>query len=312
MAIRVNKKSKDRRVLMVGPFAPWVMDTVKSITSQQNIRIDLVEHLNFQKDPAHAAVDYAALVIAQPNFLGQIVEVDALTDWAHEHGQVVIAYVNPMAMSLLKPPGEWGKTGADIACGEGQPLGIPLSFGGPYFGFLCCKLQDARQMPGRIVGKTKDADGHVAFCLTLQAREQHIRRAKATSNICTNQGLMVTAATIYMTLMGARGLYQVAAECHSNAQSLAHKLCEIPGISLAIPGPFYCEFPIHLPVNVDVFLKQMEEVHHVQAGLALKSYRDDMKNVMLVTTTEIHDHADHEFYIRAFQTVLSQLTGKGA
>jgi glycine dehydrogenase subunit 1 len=135
-------------------------------------------------------------VIPQPNFFGVLEDVDALTDWAHARGALVIGVVNPVSLAVLAPPGQWGATGADIVCGDGQPLGVPLSSGGPYYGILACKQEFVRQMPGRIVGRTTDLDGKEGFALTLQAREQHIRRAKATSNICTNQGLLVTASTI--------------------------------------------------------------------------------------------------------------------
>src|SRR5262249_17757001 len=161
----------------------------------------LVEYLHrFDKQ------DITALVIPQPNFFGVLEDVDNLVNWAHDHEALAIAVVNPTAMALLKEPGSWGEQGADLACGEGQPLGVPLASGGPYFGFLCCKQSTVRQMPGRIVGRTVDSEGKQGFTLTLQAREQHIRRSKATSNICTNQGLLVTAATIYMSLMGPEGL----------------------------------------------------------------------------------------------------------
>ncbi len=151
-------------------------------------------------------------MIQQPNFFGLLEDVDALTDWAHANGMLVIAVVNPMSLALLKPPGEWGAKGADIVVGDGQPLGVPLSSGGPYFGFMTTRMEHVRQMPGRIVGRTVDLDGKPGFTLTLQAREQHIRRSKATSNICTNQGLLVTAATIYMSLLGPQGLARVARE----------------------------------------------------------------------------------------------------
>ena len=162
-------------------------------------------------------------MVQQPNFFGNLEEVDELTDWAHANNMLVIAVVNPIALALLKPPGEWGglldgRRGADIVCGEGQPLGVPLASGGPYFGFMATRMQHVRQMPGRIVGRTVDIEGRPGFSLTLQAREQHIRRSKATSNICTNQGLMVTAATIYMSLLGAAGLQRVAA-----ASAAAHR-----------------------------------------------------------------------------------------
>ncbi len=174
-----------------------------------------------------------ALVIQQPNFFGNLEEVDELTDWAHQNKILVIAVVNPISLALLKPPGQWGAQrrtqGADIVCGEGQPLGVPLSAGGPYFGFMATRMQYVRQMPGRIVGRTVDAVGRPGFSLTLQAREQHIRRSKATSNICTNQGLMVTAATIYLSLLGAAGLRRVAQASLQRTADLTAALGRRPG-----------------------------------------------------------------------------------
>ena len=146
-----------------------------------------------------------------------------------------------MSLALLKAPGHWGEQGADIACGEGQPLGVPLSSGGPYFGFMTCKQKHVRQMPGRIVGRTTDLDGNPGFALTLQAREQHIRRSKATSNICTNQGLMVTAATIYMSLLGFEGLASVARKSHANTTRLVDGLCTIDGIDRLYDAPYFHE-----------------------------------------------------------------------
>ncbi|TXI35784.1 MAG: aminomethyl-transferring glycine dehydrogenase subunit GcvPA, partial [Nitrosomonas sp.] len=206
MAVRSHKTS--RRILIPKTVHPVYRQVVRAIVSNQ--KIEVVE-LPFdtktgQVDPASLAKtdfgDFAALVIPQPNFFGVLEQVDALTDWAQSKGALAIGVVNPTALALLTPPGEWGSKGADIAVGEGQPLGIPLSSGGPYFGFMACKNELVRQMPGRIIGRTTDLDGKEGFVLTLQAREQHIRRSKATSNICTNQGLMVTAATIYMSLTG--------------------------------------------------------------------------------------------------------------
>ncbi len=159
-------------------------------------------------------------MIQQPNFFGALEDVDALTDWAHANNMLVIAVVNPTSLALLKPPGQWGAKGADIAVGDGQPLGVPLSSGGPYFGFMTSRMEYVRQMPGRIVGRTVDLNGREGFTLTLQAREQHIRRGKATSNICTNQGLLMTAATIYMSLLGPQGLARVAAACHARSAEL--------------------------------------------------------------------------------------------
>jgi glycine dehydrogenase subunit 1 len=170
--------------------------------------------------------DITALVIQQPNFFGQLEDVDALTDWAHARGILVIAVVNPTSLALLKPPGSSGARPPGCRHRrreKGSRLGVPLSSGGPYFGFMTTRMEYVRQMPGRIVGRTVDQTGRAGFTLTLQAREQHIRRAKATSNICTNQGLLVTAATIYLSLMGPQGLARTAAAspcAHAGARGL--------------------------------------------------------------------------------------------
>src|SRR5690606_13465360 len=159
--------------------------------------------------------------------------------------------------ALLAPPGAWGAEGADIACGEGQPLGIPLSSGGPYFGFMTCRQPLVRQMPGRIVGRTTDVDGTPGFTLTLQAREQHIRRSKATSNICTNQGLMVTAATIYLSLLGADGLAAVASASVARTRELAERLTAIKGVRRRFDGPHFHEIVLELDRPVTPVLEQL-------------------------------------------------------
>ncbi|KZZ19608.1 glycine dehydrogenase, partial [Oleiphilus sp. HI0081] len=205
MAIRANRKSKSKKALIAGTVHPLYQQVVDDIVSNQGISIDVLpmDDKALAVDSAalesFAGQDYAALIIPQPNFFGSLEDVNALTNWGQANGMLVIGVVNPTALALLTPPGEWGDKGADIAVGEGQPLGIPMASGGPYFGFICCKEKLVRQMPGRIIGRTVDLEGKEGFTLTLQAREQHIRRSKATSNICTNQGLAVTAATIYMS-----------------------------------------------------------------------------------------------------------------
>ncbi|MCF8005396.1 MAG: aminomethyl-transferring glycine dehydrogenase subunit GcvPA, partial [Chromatiaceae bacterium] len=212
MAVRSNRKVKHPRVLMPRTVHPFYRRTVASIVQHQGIELVEVDFdaRSGQTQVAHceavAGEPFAALVVPQPNVFGVLEDVDALTDWAQARDALVIGVVNPVALALLSPPGDWGQAGADIACGEGQPLGMPLASGGPYLGFLCCKQAFIRQLPGRIAGKTEDPDGKVGYTLTLQAREQHIRRSKATSNICTNQGLLVTAATIHMAILGAEGL----------------------------------------------------------------------------------------------------------
>ena len=274
MAVRANRKSQSRKVLVPRALHPTYRKAVRSIVHQQGI--ELVE-VSFDRTGGHTDVarlsdlagrDFAALVIPQPNFFGVLEEVDALTDWAHAQGALVIAAVNPVALAILNPPGEWGATGADIACGEAQPLGIPLASGGPYLGFLCCREALVRQLPGRIAGRTLDRDGKPGFTLTLQAREQHIRRSKATSNICTNQGLLVTAATIHMALLGAEGLERVAAACHASTLRLTELLTSVPGVERLFNRPVFHEQALRLPAPAADVLRSLA-AHNVLGGYDL-------------------------------------------
>lgn len=251
-----------------------------------------------------AAKEAQILVLPQPNFFGVLEEVDVLTDWAKQKNIVVIGLVNPLAMALLKPPGQWGRTGANLACGEGQPLGIPLSCGGPYYGFLCCQQQAIRQMPGRIVGRTVDVDGKEGFVLTLQAREQHIRRAKATSNICTNQGLMVIATTIHMSLLGPQGLKKVAMVAHQRASALQKLLVSLPGVELVFTSPYFHEFVLRLPRPVDTVLQALAKLH-IQGGYNLKPVYPELGECLLVCATETKAPEDLEAYLASLKEVLS-------
>lgn len=300
MAIRASRGDV-KRILVPESIHPAYRQVLTTVLRQQNITI---EWLPF--DPAQGIVDpaslnkvnsagLAALIIPQPNFFGCLEEVDALTDWAHAQNILAIACVNPTAMALLKPPGQWGKNGADIACGEGQPLGVPLACGGPYFGFMCCKKALVRQLPGRIVGRTIDAQGREGFTLTLQAREQHIRRSKATSNICTNQGLVVVAATIYMSLLGAQGLREVAITSHQRAIELRQKLLKIKGISSVFSRPIFHEFVIRLNAPVEKVLAQMADVG-IQAGFNLKSDYPQLGDCLLICVTETKTSEDIKNY----------------
>jgi glycine dehydrogenase subunit 1 len=219
---------------------------------------------------------------------------------------LVIALVNPLAMAVLKPPGQWGDAaggGADIACGEGQPLGVPLAGGGPYYGFLCCRQAHVRQMPGRIVGRTVDRDGRAGFTLTLQPREQHIRRAKATSNICTNQGLMVTASTIHMALLGAEGLARVALTSHARAHALATQLAALPGIMLRFGGPFFHEFVLVLPRPVAPVLDALAGAG-IMGGFDLSGTYPELGHALLVCATETRTPADLARYATALEQIL--------
>ncbi len=300
MAVRANRKSKSKRVLVPRSLHPAYRRVTHNIVRNQGI--ELVE-LPFDRNGGHtdpAAMerfvgeDIAALVIPQPNFFGVLEEVDALTDWAHANQAMAIAVVNPVALALLQPPGEWGSNGVDICCGEGQPLGAPLSSGGPYFGFLCCRQAHVRQMPGRIVGKTLDLDGKPGFTLTLQAREQHIRRSKATSNICTNQGLMVTAATIHMALLGGEGMERVAAGCSVNIGLLTDMLTGIAGVETLFERPVFHEQVVRMPLPVKDVLRTLS-AHNIQGGYDLSAdYPELGGDAVLICATEKRTRAEME------------------
>ena len=307
MAVRAHKSS--RRVLLPATVNPLYRSVARSIVKLQNI--ELVEipfdsatgttDLNALQQ--HAGSDLAALVIPQPNFFGALEDVDALTEWAHAQGALAIGLVNPLTLALLKAPGQWSKKGADIAVGDGQPLGAPLSSGGPYFGFMCCKQALVRQMPGRIIGRTVDLDGKQGFTLTLQAREQHIRRAKATSNICSNQGLMVTAATIHMALLGSDGLRRAAAASHANTQALTVQASSVPGVKRLFNAPHFHEVVLHLPDSSAKVLNSMAE-QGVTGGFDLQPHYPQLGNAILVCATETKTGEDLQRYVAALRHAL--------
>lgn len=311
MAVRIGakKQQKRARVLMPRSIHPHYRDAAHAIVYQQNIELVSVPFLEETGTIDMKALnelvdaDTTALVIPQPNFFGVLEDVDQLTDWAREKNILSIAVVNPVAMSLLKAPGQWGSQGVDIACGEGQPLGIPMSSGGPYYGFLCCKKSHVRQMPGRIVGRTVDLNGKQGFVLTLQAREQHIRRAKATSNICTNQGLMVTASTIYMSLLGPEGLRQAAIMCHERTRELKKLLSEISGVTSVFNSPYFHEIVVRLTKPVDVMLKELAK-RGVQGGYALKDAYPELGDCLLICATETKTTADLMAFAKHLADVL--------
>jgi len=310
MAVRANRKSKSKRILMPTTVHPIYRSVVNTIVQHQGIQLALVDydtqggHIDPASLPADPG-DITALVIPQPNFFGALEDVDALTDWAHAHNALVIGVVNPTAMALITPPGEWGNgAGADIVCGEGQPLGAPLSSGGPYFGFMCCAQKHVRQMPGRIIGRTDDIEGKTGYVLTLQAREQHIRRSKATSNICTNQGLLTTAATIYLSLVGPEGLYQTAEHSHANTQKLVEKLCAIEGVEEIFNRPCFHETVLRLPKPASEVLSALD-AEGILGGFDLSQAYPELGNAILVCATETKTDDDLEQYAIALRNVLA-------
>jgi glycine dehydrogenase subunit 1 len=313
MAVRSNRKSQSKRVLLPASVHPLYAAAAEAITGSQDIRlerigIDASGRIDMAALARYAGQDVTALVIPQPNVFGVLEDVDALADWAADNGAVGIGVVNPTALALLKPPGEWGRAGVPIACGEGQPLGVPVSSGGPYFGFLTCREDFVRQLPGRLVGRTVDLEGKQGFTLTLQAREQHIRRSRATSNICTNQGLMVTAATIYMSLLGPEGLRRVALACHARTRALAAKVGAIPGVEIVFPEPYFHEVVLRLPVPPARVLEALA-AGGIAGGIALGPWYPDLADCVLVCATETKTDGDLDRYAAMLRAALD---GKGA
>jgi len=312
MAVRAHRRSKSQRILLPVALSPHYRQVLKALAGQQNLAFELLPYDARSGRTAlagleqHAGHDITAVVIAQPNFFGVMEDVDALTDYAHAQGMFVIAVVNPTSLALLKPPGEWGAKGADIVCGEGQPLGVPLSSGGPYFGFMTTRMEYVRQMPGRLVGRTVDLDGQPGFTLTLQAREQHIRRSKATSNICTNQGLLVTAATIYMSLLGPAGLERVAAACMERSARLVAALTGVRGVRLAFEGPRFHEAVLLLDRPVPAVLESLA-ARGIVGGYDLTQHYPALGPALLVCATETRTDEDIELYARALTETLKSV-----
>jgi glycine dehydrogenase subunit 1 len=312
MAVRANRKSTAGRVLLPRALNPHYRAVVQASTGGQGLKL---EEIPYARDggltttaalAAYAEQDVTALVIQQPNFFGCLEDVDALTDWAHARGALVIAVVNPTALALLKPPGQWGARGADIVVGDGQPLGCPLSSGGPYFGFMATRMEFVRQMPGRIVGRTVDLDGRPGFTLTLQAREQHIRRGKATSNICTNQGLLMIAGTIYLAMMGAEGLERVASACMARTAELVAALSRLPGVRIAFNTARFHEAVLLLDRPVAPVLDALS-ARGIEGGFDLGVHYPELGPAVLVCATETRTVEDIEAYAVALGEVLKSV-----
>lgn len=240
----------------------------------------------------------ACLIVQQPNFFGVVEDINALGAGASGAGALFVMVSDPIGLGILKSPGE---AGADIAVGEGQAMGVPLSYGGPYLGFFATRDQYKRQLPGRIVGKTEDSRGRTGYVLTLQTREQHIRREKATSNICTNQALIALAATVYMALTGKEGFRKVAGLCLQKSHYLAERIAKLPGYRLAFAKkPFFREFVVETPRPPEEIIERMLEKKFL-AGIDLGKIDEKLKGKMLVTVTERRTRAQMDSFVEVLR-----------
>jgi glycine dehydrogenase subunit 1 len=281
MAIRVTGK---KRILTAGSLNPRTMDVMHTYLDNSDFIINEVpfgENGLMDMDAAEKLAEggTAALVVQYPNFFGLIENLKAAADLIHRHEGLLVAVADPVALGTIEAP---GVLGADIVVGEGQPMGVPMSYGGPYVGFMATRKDLLRKMPGRIVGRTEDRAGNTGYVLTLQTREQHIKRAKATSNICSNQALMALANVIYLSLAGETGFSEVSRQCYHKTHYLYGKLLEIDGVEEIFHAPFFREFAVSLPVSAEDAEKALSEKGYL-AGLPLPGLGE---GAMLLTVTE--------------------------
>lgn len=289
MACAASKKRN--KVLMSATLNPRVKDVVKTYAHFHGVDLEEVDAasnglINREAISSKlSADDVAGLIVSQPNFFGLVEDFSGLADECHAHKTLLIINSPASTLGALKSPGEWG---ADIACGDAQSLGLPLNYGGPYIGYLCTSNSLIRKMPGRIVGQTVDAEGKRTFVLTMQAREQHIRREKATSNICTSQGMMCLYVAAYLSLMGPKGLQEVNDNSFKAAHYLCKKLLQTGRFKLVFDAPFFNEFCLEYSGDVDGLIKKCAQ-EGVLAGVKI----DDRKILIAATEKRTKEEMDH-------------------
>lgn len=293
------QERKRSGVIVSGAADPQTLAVIQTYCESREVPVTVLPVDGCATDPAALkavlAQDTAAVYVQSPNYYGVLEDMEALVAAAHEAGAKVIMGANPISLGLLKTPGEYG---VDIAVGEGQPLGMPLSFGGPYLGFMACKQAMMRKLPGRIVGETTDAEGRRCFVLTLQAREQHIRREKASSNICSNEALCAMTASVYLAAMGPRGLRQVAESCAAHAHYLAGELAKLGFALRSGEKPFFHEFLTSSPVETEKLCAALE-AQGILGGLPVEGG-------VLWCCTELNTKADMDKLIAVIGEVLGR------
>jgi glycine dehydrogenase subunit 1 len=290
MAVRING---GRRVAVLDSVSPTYVRVLETYTRSQGIEIDIVS-----SDDLILAEGTACLLVQQPNFFGYMQDMQALSDKVHAQGALFVVYADPVSMAMFKPPADYD---ADIVASEGQALGVAPTFGGPYVGIFACKQQHIRQMPGRIVGRTVDTEGRLAYVLTLQTREQHIRRERATSNICTSVALIALMSTVFMAANGKKGMRHLAELTYHKAHYLASLIEKIPGYSLPIKDTFFQEFVVQCPGSPsDINEKLLSK--KIIGGLDIS---DQVPNAMLVCATEVNSRQEIEDFAQALAEVVS-------
>lgn len=306
MAMRVN--GRHDKVVIAGTLHPEYRAVLNTYFARLGTKLVELPHTNgvISADVCRAAIDSetTAIVIQQPNFFGCLEDVAAITAIAHEAGALSILAFDAVSPGLLKKPGDYG---VDIAVAEGQPLGTPLQFGGPLLGIFTCRNEYVRKMPGRLIGKTTDRKGKECFALNLQAREQHIRRDKATSNICTNQGLLALRTTVFLATVGPRGMRQMALLSHQKARYAAEILTKIPGVRLKFQQPFFREFLLETPRPAKEVLASLAD-KGINVGPDLARFQmtqvEGWQNCFLVALTEKRTRREIDSLAEALRAVL--------
>ena len=297
-AMNMTRERNRNKVLVSAAVHPMAIEAIQTYFFGNGMEMELIPLIDGRTDmdalASMVSNEIAGVLVQHPNYFGLLEDAEKAGELAHSVGAKYVMSVNPIANAILKTPREYG---ADVAIGEGQPLGIPLSFGGPYVGFMACTNAMLRRLPGRIVGETVDAEGNRAFVLTLQAREQHIRREKASSNICSNHALMAMAASVYMSAMGPHGLAEAAQQCYSKAHYAAQEITKIPGFSLKHKGDFFHEFVTTLPCPAEKVLAHLHE-KDILGGLPVEGG-------MLWAVTEMNSKAQIDALVHALKEVSS-------
>jgi glycine dehydrogenase subunit 1 len=278
-------------VVVMDTVHPNAIEVVRTYAAGRNIEIEIVS-------PSAASLtdDDACLAVQSPNFFGHIEDLAALGERAHDAGALVVVSTDPVSLGMFRPPADFG---ADIVVGEGQPLGVPVSFGGPYVGLFACREQFIRHMPGRVVGRTSDIDGKTGYVLTLQTREQHIRRERATSNICTSQQLIALAFTVALCTLGKNGLREMAQQCYHKSHYAAKRIAALPGYSLPTEGTFFQEFVVSCPIAPGEINKRLID-RDIIGGYDVS---DRIENGMLLCFSELHTKDDIDGLVEALGEV---------